>query len=483
MASRIYFSDYFGVAEDDLAEYGAFNVCLISDLPAFIDPFLIFQSEKPEYHGLHDSMIRYLTFLRDRTEVARRSKGLRKEWFIFPEVKQNWLGFTFLGNEGKGPGERFAQSLIANLSVFVEERDTLHVEQIRLVDDGVGRDGVSDFTTNLIKKYLLEYTQEFTRRLVSPTRRRVLRVNRVDFDYRTESWRPGTYDLPYFEPKQDFVLLTPTDILSRDDTWINRRDLVRRFDRIVDSCENENLRAKINEYFKKKLTEAKGEDARLRAISATMLQFPQLYELYIKVKEREAQAAEAQNRDDVDYLKTMFVAQVRGVIDDLQRQTDFYTHIPDSYSEALKRVLAFKYYVENQDGYRVLNRKGKPFSDESEVQLFFGLIWYGTTFDINREPNNGRGPVDFKVSYGRGDKALVEFKLASNTQLSRNLANQVRIYEKANQTEKSIKAILFYTAEQEGRAKEILRKLKIDNDPSIVLIDARRDNKPSASKA
>lgn len=55
-------------------------------------------------------------------------------------------------------------------------------------------------------------------------------------------------------------------------------------------------------------------------------------------------------------------------------------------------------------------------------------------FDVNREPNYGRGPVDFKASYGAGDKSLIEFKLGSNTQLKRNLEKQVEIYKKANQT-------------------------------------------------
>ena len=41
----------------------------------------------------------------------------------------------------------------------------------------------------------------------------------------------------------------------------------------------------------------------------------------------------------------------------------------------------------------------------------------------------GRGAVDFKISRGSKDKTLVEFKLAKNTQLKRNLKNQVKIYE------------------------------------------------------
>jgi len=60
----IYFTDYFGVTEEQLEAHGAFNISLITDLPLFIDPFLLFNNEKPEYQALHDEIIRYLRFLR-----------------------------------------------------------------------------------------------------------------------------------------------------------------------------------------------------------------------------------------------------------------------------------------------------------------------------------------------------------------------------------------------------------------------------------
>ena len=43
---KIYFSDFFEVNPNELKEYEAFNISLINDLPLFIDPFLIFCSEK-----------------------------------------------------------------------------------------------------------------------------------------------------------------------------------------------------------------------------------------------------------------------------------------------------------------------------------------------------------------------------------------------------------------------------------------------------
>lgn len=43
--------------------------------------------------------------------------------------------------------------------------------------------------------------------------------------------------------------------------------------------------------------------------------------------------------------------------------------------------------------------------------------------------------------------------------------------------------ILYYTASDEERVARISKELGLDGDESIVLIDARSDNKPSASKA
>ena len=91
--------------------------------------------------------------------------------------------------------------------------------------------------------------------------------------------------------------------------------------------------------------------------------------------------------------------------------------------------------------------------------------------------------MDYKISRGNIDKTLVEFKLASNSQLKKNLANQVEIYEKANNTNSSIKVSMFFTDSEETKVKTILKGLKLDTSESVIMIDARNDNKPSASKA
>jgi hypothetical protein len=113
----------------------------------------------------------------------------------------------------------------------------------------------------------------------------------------------------------------------------------------------------------------------------------------------------------------------------------------------------------------------------------YRLTWFGSSFDVSREANEGRGPVDFKISKGSGDKSLVEFKLASNSKLKQNLAKQVEVYQKAHNTKKAIKIIFFFTMEEELKVKKVLKELQLDNEKYVVLVDARNDNKPSASNA
>ena len=69
----------------------------------------------------------------------------------------------------------------------------------------------------------------------------------------------GTYYLPVLWG--DFVLLTPTDMLTRDDTWISHTDLMNRFAAIPEALPNAELRAQVNNYFDQHLRSVRGADA------------------------------------------------------------------------------------------------------------------------------------------------------------------------------------------------------------------------------
>src|SRR5215467_4103027 len=48
---------------------------LLGSAEVFIDPFLLFNSKKPEYQALHAEIIRYVKFLRDKTLACEVNRG------------------------------------------------------------------------------------------------------------------------------------------------------------------------------------------------------------------------------------------------------------------------------------------------------------------------------------------------------------------------------------------------------------------------
>jgi hypothetical protein len=352
----IYFCDVFEVDPRDLEAHGAFNISVLNDLPLFIDPFLLFNSRKPEYRALHEEMIRYLRFLRDKAAAGALDDGLIEAWFTFHEVKQNWLGFSKNGNTGSGLGTEFARALYANLNTvfrsFGEETVTKgsHLEKLTLIRAGVGKDNISDFTTNLIKRHLLEYTAEFATGNVRPELCQEFNVSKVIFNYETETWEAATFKLPSY--KGDFVILTPKDMLTKDDTWISRPDLLDRFELIAESLPNDSLRALINNYFRQQLPKKPNEQEIMGAKARTIQQYPQIIEYYIREKEEDGSQAESISKRKVRETELFFIDRVKSLSQILLADTSFYATSGDTYAEARQRVEFLKDVIENKDGYR-----------------------------------------------------------------------------------------------------------------------------------
>lgn len=494
---RVYFSDYFNIAPAALRGYGAFNVSLVNDLPLFIDPFLLFNSSNPEYQKLHQDIIEYVRFLRDKAADEDLSQGQLKAWFMFREVKQTWLGFSRLGNNGSGLGMKFARALNRNLHTFFSNfgsesvAKASHLEKLCLIDDGIGRDNISDFTTNLIKDYLLRYTERFAKLHLHADQRRLLTIRKAVFNYTTETWQSDHYEIPFIDG--DHVILTPRDLLTRDENWINKDDLVGEFDDIVAAVPDDQLRAQLNSYFASHLPRKTGKRGRekaptvkerKKAIGAVFRAFPTLLDYYIRYKEDNGDRAESISQARVSESEEIYIDRVMGVVHRLDDETEFYDIFGSTLEETRARVAFLKDVLENKDGYRLFyDKRGKPMRREQDVQILFRLTWFATRADVNREVNNGRGPVDFKISRGAADKSLVEFKLASNGKLEMNLRKQVEIYQRASDAPHAMKVILYFTDAERKRVQAILKKLKIENHRDVVLIDARSDNKPSASNA
>lgn len=488
LETKIYFSDYFGVNEDIIESYGAVNISLINDLPLFVDPFLLFNSEKEEYQLIHQNIIDYLLFLQLQAEMyPDLPSGMMASWYLFSEIKQNWLGFSTEGNSGRGLGMDFAKNLHGGLQTIFKDfgKETItkssHLEKLCLISPLVGRDKISDFTTNFAKKYILEYTSKFAKEYLNSDQCMLFNISKVEFSKNTHTWKSGQYYLPCFN--NDFVLLTPKDMLTRDETFINRTDMIKNLHTIAPAIEDATLRFELNHYLnqilpikRKEMSKAEKDRAAINMIQ----KHPELIDYYIKYKEDKQGYATSISEKNVQEVKQLFNIQLRELVKLLYYNTDFYSSIANSHDAAYQRVVFLKSVIEDMDGYRIFYLNGKPIRRENDLQIMYRLVWFATEYDVNREVNNGRGPVDFKVSNGSMDSTLVEFKLASNGKLKKNLENQVEIYKKANNTDRAIKVILYFTEREYERIVKVLNDLELNNCDDIVLINAI-DNKVSAS--
>lgn len=489
MRLGVHFSDIFGISRESLENYGAFNISLIADMPLFIDPFLLFSSDKPEYQTLHKQILDYLTFLKQKADDGITDDGLIYSWYRFPERKQNWLGYCELGNAGRGLGKEFADNMHSMMPIAFSNmgQETIaastHLEKVSLFNPGVGRDNISDFTTNLILDYLLKYTESFAVKNIDPQLCGKFKVKKAVFDYECETWIPREYILPCY--KDTFVILTPKDILTRDETWINHHEMIERFDEISASVENDELRSLINNYFCSKLPKRanSGRDSEKEIKFArweTIKHYPTLVEYYINAKEKDKDNAKSVADSKVQDTQQVLVSRVMMFLHDSRIDKRFFEISPQAtIAETLQRVHYFKDCIEKNDGYKIFYIDGKPVKREADLQILFRFVWYATDLDVNREVNNGRGPVDYKISYGSKDSTLVEFKLASNTSLKKNLAHQLEIYQNANNTQFGVKVIMYFNETEKAKVEKLLRELNMSNQPNVILIDARQ--KKSAS--
>lgn len=245
--------------------------------------------------------------------------------------------------------------------------------------------------------------------------------------------------------------------------------------------ENDQLREQINNHFISKLPERPKKKDTDKAIDAVIRAHPELVEYYIRYQEEHGEEAVVYSDRKIRESIALYIHGVRDLVDKL-RGTDFYRAPGATHEEVRARIMFLKDVIELKGGHRYFYVNDEPVRREVDLQLLFRLTWFGTTADVSREVNDGRGPVDFKVSRGAFDKSRVEFKLASNSKLKRNLQRQLEIYKAASDAPHGFKVIVYFTDGERDKVVNILTDLEMLDRDEIVLIDARPD-KPPGSRA
>jgi len=499
----MFFSEWFQIDTELVKAYGAIDISLVCDIPLFVDPMLIFNSDKPEYKLLHEEIIRYFHFLYNKAQHSLSPKEI-KAWFNFSEVPNNWLGYSLDGNKGSALGKDYSKFLYNNIGFAINTNGVSsgqHIEKVMLLYEGSGKDKISDLAVNLIKRFLCDYTERFAKDYIAPNLCRLLPVEKALFSYETESFVSKEYLLPFVYDKKgnvEFVLLTPYDILREDEPSINRKHFYNSHERIRASIENDILRAYVNNYIGQAVRRYEENQKRnhrpirepsiskieKEAFKEVVKEFQELYDYYIKLREADTEEIQLQCLQELNKQLERLLLSSKKLISIFWDNGYAMDESLSAREEAQKRLSYFKHIIEDCDGYKNLYVNGERIAKEDDLQRLFRFVWYGTKYKIDAEANNGRGQADFIISMGQHNQNIIEFKLASNSNLS-HVFTQVKIYEAANCTEGSLIAIFHFTENEYHLARQVVINAGYEDaiDGSIYFIDCRADNKPSASTA
>jgi hypothetical protein len=194
---------------------------LDQDLPLCIDPFLLYKSRDETLHRLHGQL---LTLFNNSVVLFREGKRKEMNEIIdFPEVNEIGFGYSEDSVKGSGLGS-YLNKLLADTLVASEplqERGLRHIEELQLVSMGIAADRVSDIAANVLKSFLIEYTQKQAN-LWSVPLASSLPVNHY-FDFEDYAWRDGYFDLPKNKITGSPILLVPRRMV-RLLPWINLDD-------------------------------------------------------------------------------------------------------------------------------------------------------------------------------------------------------------------------------------------------------------------
>lgn len=464
------FSDEFGITITP--EDSWFDPVLSLDTRLFLDPFLLYAGEQGYFVGSHEEVI---AFFNSAFQLIARSRGNQSSvlWkkavnmLQLGEVEEICLGYTGTGTGGAGSGGGMANIVAEALWEAIQAglKEITHFEEILILRSGIGADRISDAVASVIRHRLVAYTRDICLRHDIPME--PVRFIRGRYDVDEERWLPIETELPRNPYNSKSTLLIPSKYLRALPT-INPDDF---WDFCFDN-ENETIR---NEF---------SYDVTRRVPKTKIVEFarnhPEIRQNYLALRENSSPQPYDYERDP------------QGLIQWYDAASEFVRNNPfaisfDSRSSFRLMVddllKQFKHYVEENRGWNLLwNEDKSPRKETAAQDLFLGIVKHyckANNIDISREPDIGRGPVDFKTSHGYNLRALIEVKLAKNTKFWHGLETQLPKYQDAEDVELGYFLVIAYTRTDLRRIRDIQERVQFVNsntgyEISAIVVDAKR---------
>lgn len=410
------FSELFAITRTKKDDW--FDPHLTIDTKLFIDPLLLLEAGG-KWSKAHDELIAHFAhcyrLVAKATSKSSISAKLAVRLLTFPEPAEFCLGYTASGTDGAGSGGGFARRMADGIAVAIAAglAQPEHIEEIGILNEGVGADRISDAVANVLKSHFVKYTQEVAKRHNVPLGVHKLRHARVNLA--AGRWVDEEVELPTNPATKGPILLVP-------DKFLNRLPVLNADD-WFDSNLNEDIRAQMNVTVSSAVRKAD--------IVAWARQHPDRIRDWARQQtSREDLAGYDFGEDRLGVVQwdrepARFAMLNPLPARRLTTQDDLIQLIDDMLQQ-------FKHFTEEQRGWKLLYNDDKSAKPEEAAQLaFLGMAQpYLRQFnvEIDREVELGRGPVDFKASSGTSARALIEMKKEHNGKFWNGLEGQLPSY-------------------------------------------------------
>jgi hypothetical protein len=186
------------------------------DLHLFVDPYFLGMRSDPWSISASETI---RTYFQQFIQLVRnrQSEEARRLFNHLHEPNETCLGLSRGRPSGRGIGLVDAENLFESLlqSRAVQTGIVEHIEDCRIFVGGIDKDKISDMTTNIIRKHLIEYTKKQCRLWNLPLTHSV--PTGFFWDTETSHWSNEYDDMLIVQDKK--ILLVPKGIISYSDKY------------------------------------------------------------------------------------------------------------------------------------------------------------------------------------------------------------------------------------------------------------------------
>ncbi len=153
------FSEYFKINKVQY-ELDFVDINLTSDYPLFIDPYAFSHSKDLWSISCHNDIV---DFFQEVINNIRDGKSYKAKVLLskLNEPNETRLGLSKGRPKGKGIGNKQALDIYDKLADSKAVRSGIlnELSECELMIEGIGSDKISDITSNILRRHLIEYTQ------------------------------------------------------------------------------------------------------------------------------------------------------------------------------------------------------------------------------------------------------------------------------------------------------------------------------------